>query len=286
MSAAYGDIILDEGLDPRFKLTVIISIALHLAVILFGFILLPGLTSGRALLPPVYTVRLVSLPPMAAPAAAPKKAAAKPASKPAFIPPKQKAELIPLGPVKEGPKKKTEIKKIKKAPPKSKPVRRVDSSRDLEKALARVKTKIQKKQQASDRIDSAISRLAKKSGPGGGTTTAYGLQGTGPRSELDVKLGEWLIVIHNVINANWNMPPAGLLRKKGPLEAVYIIQISQSGTIVRGWFERKSGDKYFDQSAEKAVARSNPLPPLPENFKGQNFEVGLRFTPTGLTNNE
>jgi len=286
MSAAYADIILDEGLGPWFKWTILISTALHLAVILLGFIVLPGLTSGRGHLPPIYTVKLVSLSPMTAHVSTPKKTVvAKSAKVPAFIPPKEKAELIPLGPVKKASKKKTDITKMKKEPPKSKPARRVDPSRDIDRALARVKTSIQKKQRTNERIDSAIARLAGKASSGK-SSTAYGLQGTGARSELDVKLGEYLIVLHNVINANWNMPPAGLIRKKGPLEAIYVIQIAPSGTIIRGWFERKSGDKYFDQSAEKAVARSTPLPPLPKEFKGQNFEVGLRFTPSGLTNNE
>ncbi|MBW2087020.1 MAG: TonB C-terminal domain-containing protein, partial [Deltaproteobacteria bacterium] len=209
------------------------------------------------------------------------KVVSKPAPAPAFVPPKEKAKLIPLGPVEEKLEKKPEIKKIKKAPPPSRPARRVDTSPDLDKALARVKTKVQQKQQADNRIDSAITRLTRKTGPGD-AASVYGLPGTESRSELDTKIGEYLVVIHNVINANWNMPPAGLIRKKGPLEAVYIIQIAPSGAITRGWFERKSGDKYFDQSAEKAVVRSSPLPPLPDAFKGSYFEVGLRFTPTGL----
>ncbi|MDY6851540.1 MAG: TonB family protein, partial [Thermodesulfobacteriota bacterium] len=57
---------------------------------------------------------------------------------------------------------------------------------------------------------------------------------------------------------------------------------SADGKIMKAWFERNSGQKYFDQSAIKAVRRSDPLPPLPEVFKGREIEIGLRFTPSGI----
>ncbi|MBW2622139.1 MAG: TonB C-terminal domain-containing protein [Deltaproteobacteria bacterium] len=286
MSAAYMDIVLAEGLDPRFKWTVLISVALHVAAILVGLIIIPEITSSAKKAPPIYTVNLISIPKATAKVTKTrpvKKSMPKTTVTPAYIPPKSKAKLVPVGPVAEKPKKKTGLKKIAKAPPQTKPVRRVDSGRDIEAALSRIQREVAKKQQADQRLDSALAKVAEKVESGSDDPSLYSLQGTGTARELESKMRDYLVILYNVIQANWNMPPASLIKKKGVLEAVYIIEIAPSGQIRRAWFERKSGDKFFDQSTEKAVARS-VLPPLPDLYKGGSFEVGLRFTPTGLIN--
>jgi len=286
MSVAYPDIVLAEGIDPRFKWTLVISVALHVAVVLVGLIIIPEFTSKTRKMPPIYTVNLVSLPksvPKPVKTKPVKKSVVKKAVKPAYIPPKRKAKLVPVGPVQEKPKKKADLKKTKKAPPQTRSFRRVDSSKDIEAALSRIQREVERKQQADQRLDSALAKVAEKLESSADEPSLYSLQGSGTARELESKMRDYLAVLYNVIQANWNMPPASLIKKKGLLEAVYIIEIAPSGQIRRAWFERKSGDKFFDQSTEKAVARS-VLPPLPDLYKGRSFEVGLRFTPTGLTN--
>jgi colicin import membrane protein len=66
------------------------------------------------------------------------------------------------------------------------------------------------------------------------------------------------------------------------LEAVLVIKIMPNGEIQDIWFEKKSGNSYFDDSVYKAVKKSNPLPPLPKDYQRPFYNVGLVFTPSGL----
>ena len=66
------------------------------------------------------------------------------------------------------------------------------------------------------------------------------------------------------------------------LVAVVVIKIMQSGEIQDIWFEKKSGNSYFDESAFKAVKKSDPLPELPKEYLKPYYNLGLIFTPSGL----
>jgi len=301
MDLAYHDIILDQGLGPKFTWFLVLSALLHLCLLVLALFILPDLTSKRKPLTPIYTVNLVTLPaggpgqagikpsaPAPGPATAPepKPAPPKPEPEPRPVPKaepiQKKADLVPLGPVEPKETPKPEVKKIEKPPPAAETAPKIDPSQALDQALARIKSKVSRQEKAEDRIDSAIDRLARERGGGSGTGTQSGMRGTGPVSELDSRMRDYYLIIYNQISANWIMPPANLLGSRRNLEAVYVIRINREGQIVEGWFERKSGQKLFDQSAEKAVLKSNPLPLLPDVFKGQDIEIGLRFTPAGL----
>lgn len=69
------------------------------------------------------------------------------------------------------------------------------------------------------------------------------------------------------------------------LEAVIIVKIMRDGEIRDIWFERRSGNSYFDDSAFKAVKKSNPLPSLPEGFLKPFYDVGFRFNLSELKGN-
>ena len=64
----------------------------------------------------------------------------------------------------------------------------------------------------------------------------------------------------------------------------FTIQNSRAGrpgSEVRGrWFKDRSGNSYLDDSAYRAVMKSNPLPPLPRGYNA--YTVALVFTPSGL----
>jgi colicin import membrane protein len=96
---------------------------------------------------------------------------------------------------------------------------------------------------------------------------------------MNARMRDYYLVLYRIVSSNWTMPQRLDARKK--YEAVYVITIDRSGRILDGWFERKSGERLFDQFVELAVERSN-LPPLPEVFTGDRIEVGLRFTPSGV----
>ena len=66
------------------------------------------------------------------------------------------------------------------------------------------------------------------------------------------------------------------------LETALAIKIMQNGEIKEIWFDKKSGNSFLDDSAYKAVMKSNPLPPLPKGFLLPSYTVGLKFGPKGI----
>jgi colicin import membrane protein len=270
-AASYDHLSAGWGWDSGLAWTLAASVLLHLMVLAAGFVVYPALNSRPRSLPPIYTVSLVSLPGPAAPAA-------KMTAPAVVVPPQEKIQPVPIKPpVPEA----VNFEKTKKKTPEVPPPKTEDALAEIDRALARVKGELQEKTKIAKGIDKAVDRLARQ-GSGSGQS-AIGLRGTGPAGELDAALRDYLVVIVNIINARWS-PPAGLIQKQGPLVGTYIIQITRSGGIQRGWFESPSGDRYLDQSVEKAVVRSNPLPPLPQDFKEPYFELGLRYTETGIAN--
>jgi len=83
------------------------------------------------------------------------------------------------------------------------------------------------------------------------------------------------------IEKNWAFPEQ-LTGGDTDLVAVVVIKIMQNGAIKDIWFEKKSGDSYFDESAFKAVKKSDPLPKLPKEYLKAYYNLGLIFTPSGL----
>ena len=55
------------------------------------------------------------------------------------------------------------------------------------------------------------------------------------------------------------------------------VKISRSGALEYLDFEKRSGNRYFDDSALRAVKKSNPFPPLPYWIRDKSIEIGIRF---------
>lgn len=66
------------------------------------------------------------------------------------------------------------------------------------------------------------------------------------------------------------------------LETILVVKIMPNGSIADLWFEKKSGNKYLDESVYKAVKKSNPLPPLPKEYPDPFLILGLIATPSGF----
>ncbi len=108
--------------------------------------------------------------------------------------------------------------------------------------------------------------------PGGALTTGYLAL-----KPIDIYKAE--IPYH--IEKNWAFSEQ-LAGGDTDLVAVVVIKIMQNGEIRDIWFEKKSGDSYFDESAFKAVKKSDPLPELPKEYFKPYYNLGLIFTPSGL----
>ena len=86
--------------------------------------------------------------------------------------------------------------------------------------------------------------------------------------------------IYKLLQQFWALPE---FKKWDPsLTAVVVITISQNGFITNQYFETRSGDKVFDQFVEKTLHDAVPLPQIPAALRKQQYEIGLRFIPTGI----
>ena len=131
------------------------------------------------------------------------------------------------------------------------------------------------------------------SGTGTGTGTGTGI-GSGPlgsptggspwgspfggSSALESKLNDYYSMIWAKIKKEWILP-GGLPKGKTNLEAIIVVVIERDGKVQKSWFEKKSGNALYDQSAMRAIKKAEPLPPIPKEFREDIFEIGIRFYP-------
>jgi len=83
------------------------------------------------------------------------------------------------------------------------------------------------------------------------------------------------------IQKNWAFS-AQLAGTSKNIEAVVVIRVMRDGEIRDTWFEKWSGNNYLDESAKKAIMKSNPLPPLPKSYNNREYTIGVIFGPEGI----
>ncbi len=166
----------------------------------------------------------------------------------------------------EKPKSKEEVKeetKPTKAPE--------DTAKELDKKLDK---------QTQDTIAQALSRLqdkVKEQGQTKESDESASNQGYGKKGYKPIDL--YNLVIGSTIEQNWVFNDI-LAKLDQDLEVRILIKILKSGEIRDIIYETKSGNRYLDESAKKAVKKANPLPRLPAGL--HSYDVGLIFTPKGL----
>jgi colicin import membrane protein len=180
--------------------------------------------------------------------------------------------------------KKTPEKKQKKPEPQPKP----DPKKELEKArqkladdmearkkeqLARTMERLAQSVQQQDAEPHARSD-GNSTGPsvGSGTAAGAGRKGVSP---IDI----YKMVLKSAIEQNWvfNEMLAGMDQN---IEVRILIKILKNGDIRDVVYETKSGNRYLDQSAKRAIQRASPLQPLPKGMA--SYDVVVVFTPKGL----
>ena len=283
----YPQIYQDEENERRkFFSNFAVSLFCHL---LFFVILIfaPGYATDRNPSLSVINVSLVTLPSQSnapLPAEVKPQTAVEKIDQKATIPSKtipktdQKSpESISLKPktkkVKESLKKKTfEADKVVKSAI-NRIEKDVEESRpdQVEKAIARLKDQVEK----TGPPNLSKPQDTKRTGTPGGTGT-----GTGSKKDLEL-MDIYMIEIQYRIQKNWSFNEQ-LAGGQTDLEAWPAIKIMPNGEIKDIWFDKRSGNSYFDEQAKKAILKSNPLPPLPKGYWRPYFDVGFHFTTTGL----
>ncbi len=133
---------------------------------------------------------------------------------------------------------------------------------------------------ARDKIADALSRLQERVKEQGDKRQNQGKTnraGTGKKGYKPIDL--YKMVLGQTIEQNWvfNDILAGMDQR---LEVRILIKILKSGEIRDIIYETKSGNRYLDESAKKAIKKTNPLPQLPAGM--HSYDVVVIFTPRGL----
>ncbi|MFQ5900243.1 MAG: TonB family protein [Thermodesulfobacteriota bacterium] len=93
---------------------------------------------------------------------------------------------------------------------------------------------------------------------------------------LDIRFENYYMKIWERIQGAWILPeniPGDL----SGLETIVGISIGKDGRVLKKRIEKGSGSAIYDKSTLRAIEKSDPLPPLPEGFRGNAFAVGIRF---------
>ncbi|MCU0572042.1 MAG: TonB C-terminal domain-containing protein [Syntrophobacteraceae bacterium] len=119
--------------------------------------------------------------------------------------------------------------------------------------------------------------MAEGVGKGAGGAGSGGGEGGRVASSL---LGFYGDRVKETISRNWVFSEA--IRAQG-LETRLMLVVNRDGSIVDLRVEKTSGNAIFDESALRAVRKSAPLPPLPQVISYPRVEIGIRFSPEGLS---
>ena len=282
------------------------SLLLHAAVVLL-ILSAPSLGSAPRIPPGgAITVSLVSAPgpggpaavsPAPAEAAAAEKppAAAAPPPAPAPVretPPPPVARAVPEPPKPEvslAPKPIQEKKSLKEATK--------DPRKMIDRAIERIEKKVAEPEPGAA-VAQAIEQLKKKlaeeekrapaAGTGGagagGTPGAAGAGsggggggGPGTITALDI----YRAAIAAQVERNWAFSPQ-LAGGNRNLRVGLVFKVLPNGEITDIRFTERSNNAYLDESAYRAILKSNPAPPHPPSVREPFVVVAIRFTPEGI----
>ncbi|MEN6319119.1 MAG: energy transducer TonB [Syntrophaceae bacterium] len=125
---------------------------------------------------------------------------------------------------------------------------------------------VQRKQYSD--IDRAVDDIRRKvASPGQSDRT--------DDTDYNAKINAYYTVIWSRIRGKWILPQGILPRDN--IYAVIQARILKNGTVTELNFEKYSGNRYFDESAMKAIKKASPFPPLPGSIRENSIEVGIRF---------
>jgi len=254
------------------------------AVLIFA----PGYAKGRKPSLSVMNVSLVTLPSQGK-MPLPEKKNAVESKKPSVtekkapkISTKTKPEKIskPSPSISLAPKKKVKTSLKKKT---------FKTEKVVKSAIDRIEKKVDESR--PDQIKQAIARLEKqveKTGPidlkNQQNIRGAGIPGgTGANSKKVLELIHiYQIEIAYRIQKNWAFSDQ-LAGGRTDLDAWVAIRVMQNGEIKDVWFDKRSGNSYFDEAAKNAIMKSNPLPPIPRAYVRPYIEAGFHFTLSGIS---
>ena len=107
------------------------------------------------------------------------------------------------------------------------------------------------------------------------TSVSASVKEGSPQAEANSQKNEYMAIISSRIKENWSLPPA--LMPNENIETIIDVKISRNGALEYIGLEKNSGNRYFDESALKAIKKSSPFPPFPFFVIDNYIEIGIRF---------
>ncbi len=108
-----------------------------------------------------------------------------------------------------------------------------------------------------------------------GITAGGSPSGAGGNAAFNARMYAYYRLIWARIKKQWTISP-GLLPREN-IGAVIHVRVLRNGDVEGISFEKRSGNRYFDESALRAVRKASPFPPLPEGTGDGEVEMGIRF---------
>ena len=267
------------GERKAFALPFSVSFVAHILLIAL-FVFSPTGSSRKILLPPVISVTMVTLPTAAEPVPSPVAAEQSGAKKKARPVKKDAVSLAPKAPAATREEKPKVIKSLKK--------KTFKPSKVVESALTRIEQTVEEEQASA--VQAAIDRLRDKVGdqpaPKAPRAQAEKQIGVPGMIKVDSKEVVEIIDIYRVevafeIQKNWAFSES-LAGAGKDLSAEIVFRVMPDGEIRDIWFDKRSGNAYLDESARRAIMKTNPVSPHPAGLGKPFIPVGLRFTPEGV----
>jgi TonB family protein len=238
-----------------------ISLALHIALVIF-LSLNPWPTLIKVQ-PTAYTVTLMPVPPPEP----------VPEIRQPIVVPKEEKPVEKKKPITK-PKKDDIVEKVKKSPKK---VEKTEEKKVDLKQLQKDLEEIRKKA-ALDKIRNRVARREKVEKQPAVPSPSQVISSNKPSVDVNSLLNRYYSLIWEKIKESWTIPQ-NLLEERVDLETVIVVIIEKDGKIKRYWFEKKSGNELYDQTAVRAIKKAEPLPPIPNELSEESLEIGIRFFP-------
>jgi colicin import membrane protein len=212
------------------------------------------------------------------------------AKKARVTPPVKKKTTVATTPAPQ-PKPKTSLKKktFKSTQVVKQAIQQLEQKVATEADTAKAEPKPEPLKSALDRLRQEVGQTeADRSQQTAKTTDAGGAQISGKPGKFNengTKTAQ-LIDLYRVeiafeIQKNWafNEQLAG---GEGALAAAIVFKVMPDGEIRDIFFTDRSGNGYLDESAYKAIVKSNPVDGHPAGLSRPYVQMGLRFTPQGI----
>ncbi|MCX5820577.1 MAG: TonB family protein [Deltaproteobacteria bacterium] len=149
------------------------------------------------------------------------------------------------------------------------PIRSLESRRKQDQNLEKAMEEIRKRA-------AATAATPKQPGPISPDAKAGPASQPSPGdADMNAKMRAYYAMIWSRIKGKWALPQGILPGEQ--LETVIDVTILRSGAVMEMNFEKRSGNRYFDESALKAIRKASPFPPLPAWISDGSLGLGIRF---------